>query len=285
MNLCHDEILKQLSQVESLISLPEVYPKIRQTIDDVSTDTNDLAKIVRMDPNLTSALLRIINSAFYGFPQPIQSISRAVQLLGIGQLHEISLSISAISSLNLPNDIISLKDFWRRSLFTGNLSRELAKAKNLPFSERIFVAGLLHDIGHMVLFAEFPDLSREIMHHYQQSDESIDVIEKNRIGLHYGDIGAAIMAQWGLPEFYQQVTQFHPTPKAAAAYQLETSVVHISWCLTGAECKESDKSPEDRIDPEIWDKVALATEDVNIATEAARLATADMEKILLTDKV
>jgi len=277
------DLLQEISAIENLVSLPEVYLKLRKAINDLASDMDDFTSIISMDVNLSATLLRIVNSAFYGFPGKIQNISRAIHLLGIGQVHEIALSVCAISSLQLPNDVCPLKDFWRRSLLAGNIARQLAQAKKLPLSERVFVAGLLHDIGHMVLYAVFPELSKALLQQYQAGTERLDIIEKQHLDMHYGDIGAFIMQCWGLPEFYHCVTQYHPAPAAASQFPLETALVHLSHGYAWADCEGADSAVEKFLDPVVWQMAELAVDDMPEFIDEAKSTTADMEKTLLAD--
>ena len=128
-------IEQRLQEVTELISLPEVYLKVRRLMDDPHSDIYDFAEVISVDPNLSSRVLKVVNSAYFGFPEPVDSISRAVNLIGIGQLHNMVLGISAISSLELPNDILPLDTFWRASLFSGVLARLLADLRRVLLVE------------------------------------------------------------------------------------------------------------------------------------------------------
>ena len=150
------EIQQRLQEVTELISLPEVYLKVRRLMDDQAADIYDFAEVISVDPNLSTRVLKVVNSAYFGFPEPVESISRAINMIGIGPLHNMVLGISAISSLSLPNDILPLNTFWRASLFSGVLARLLAEQLKLAKSDHLFIAGLLHEIGHLVLYSKFP---------------------------------------------------------------------------------------------------------------------------------
>jgi HD-like signal output (HDOD) protein len=117
---------QRLEQVTELISLPEIYLKIRRLMEDPTSEIDDFAEVIRIDPSLSIAVLKLVNSAFFGFAGQIDNISRAVNMIGIGQLHNMVLGISSISALSFPNDIWPLRAFWRSSLFSGVLSRILA---------------------------------------------------------------------------------------------------------------------------------------------------------------
>ena len=145
------EIEQALQEVTELISLPEVYLKVRQLMDDPASDIYDFGEVISVDPNLSTRVLKVVNSAYFGFPKPIDSIARAVNMIGIGLLHNMVLGISAVSCIALPNEFVPLKTFWRKSLYCGVLARLLAEKMALDKSEHLFIAGLLHEIGHLVL--------------------------------------------------------------------------------------------------------------------------------------
>jgi HD-like signal output (HDOD) protein len=93
--------------------------KVRRLMDDETSEIDDFAQVIIVDPNLSTRVLKMVNSAYFGFQEPVDSITRAINMIGIGQLHNMVLGVAAISSLDLPNDILPLKPFWHNSLYTG----------------------------------------------------------------------------------------------------------------------------------------------------------------------
>jgi len=214
------EIEKRLQEVTELISLPEVYLKLRRLMDDPNSDIYDFAEVISVDPNLSSRVLKVVNSAYFGFPEPVDSIARAVNMLGIGQLHNMVLGISAMSSLEMPNDIMPLNTFWRASLFAGVLARLLGERMKLATSEHLFIAGLLHEIGHLVLYSKFPLQALAARQIADQQGKQIHEAEMQLLGCHYGDIGAMLMANWNLPDNLQTLTRNQPVPADADALKM-----------------------------------------------------------------
>ena len=184
------KIEQQLQQVTELISLPEVYLKVRQLMKDPNSDIYDFAQVISVDPNLSTRVLKVVNSAYFGFPEPLESISRAVNMIGIAQLHNMVLGISAKNSLDLPNDILPLNTFWRSSLFSGVLARLLGERMKLAKSDNLFIAGLLHEIGHLILYSKFPLQALAAQRISEEQGKEIHQAELEIIGCHYGDIPA-----------------------------------------------------------------------------------------------
>ncbi len=274
----------QLEQVTELISLPQIYLKFHALMDDSKSDIDDFARVIRLDPNLTAKLLKAVNSAYFSFAGEITSISRAVYMMGIQQLHIMVLSISAVtavSALDFPEDIIDLKSFWRSSLLSGTLSQLLAQQLKLNPSERFFILGLLHEIGHLVLYAKFPQLARETHQLAIQNDISIDKAEEQILGCHYGNIGSLLMQHWKLPPSFQNLTNYQPTPELAKDDQVETSILHIAHAFAHTQHIDTANDPVAAIAPFAWKATQLTPEQVQQTLELATIISADMERVIL----
>lgn len=276
-----DLIEQTLEEIKGLISLPEVYQKIRMLIDDPNSDIDQFVEIVTSDPNLAVAVLKVANSAFFGFPGKIDSLGQAVSMLGIGQLHDLVLATSAISSLQLPNEVIPLKTFWRFSLFSAVLTRLLARQLKIPRGERLFVIGLLHEIGHLVLYAKHPALAKRAIDSVQANRRMLHVAERQLLGMHYGEIGAKLMAQWQLPTHFQDIVQYQPTPDDALAHQTETALLH----LVHAYAEKLIFNQADAIDSGqiqvLIENLHLTPEQLADAIEQALEVCSEMEKLMI----
>ncbi len=275
------EIEKRLREVTELISLPEVYLKLRRLMDDPDSDIYDFAEVISVDPNLSVRLLRIVNSAYYGFPEPVESISRSINLLGIAQLHNLVLGISAISSLELPNDIQPLDTFWRNSLFSAVLARLLAERIKLAGSEHMFIAGLLHDIGHLVLYSKFPLQAIAAGKIAEQQGKEIHEAELKVLGCHYGDVGAMLMVNWNLSGNLQNITRNQPNPAAASEKQLEATLVHLARACGQARASENPTTADNLIDADVLELIGLTQEELEESLDEAGSIAADMEKVIL----
>ncbi len=274
-------IEQRLQEVTELISLPEVYLKVRRLMDDPHSDIYDFAEVISVDPNLSSRVLKVVNSAYFGFPEPVDSISRAVNMIGIGQLHNMVLGISAISSLELPNDILPLNTFWRASLFSGVLARLLAEQMKLAKSEHLFIAGLLHEIGHLVLYSKFPLQALAARQLAETQGKQIHEAEMQVMGCHYGDIGAMLMANWNLSETLQTLTRNQPAPANASELEVESTLMHLAHVCAHARATDSGEAADTSLDAEILDLTGLSQAELENSLDEARSISADMEKVIL----
>lgn len=275
------DISQQLQSITHLVSLPEVYLQLQRTMEDPLSDIDDFAAVISADPNLTIAVLKVVNSAFYGFPAQIDSISRAINFLGIGQLHDLALGICAIASLKLPNSVVSLKYFWRQSLICASLVKVIARAARYKQHDQIFVAGLLHDIGHLVLYSLQPQVAEQILEEHRCGGEPLHLIETRVLGLHYGQIGASLMEQWGLSEYLQQLTRFQPTPEAVTEQCQGLDLLHLSRILT--EQIISDGNLDETLQAlDMARYPGLDIQELRVCLEQALQQSQEIEKVMLS---
>ncbi len=274
-------IENKLAQITDIISLPEIYQKIRRLMDDVNADIDDFGNVVKLDANLSMKLLKVVNSAYYGFTGEITSISRAVNLIGIGQLHNMVLGISAVDALYVPNEIIPLKKFWRRSLYTGVLSGQLAEQMKMRNRDRMFILGMLHEIGHLVLYANFPEMARQSIQLANEREQSIVHTEEKIMGLHYGQIGAKLMELWNLPVAFQTITRFQPTPQNATEFGTECALLHIAHGYAHKQFPNTNNETLDLINPAAWNAIQLTEVEVEESLQPALIASVEMEKSII----
>ena len=272
------DIEQELKQINDLVSLPEVYTRIRALMDDDNSEINDFAAVITVDPNLSLRVLRVVNSAYFGLEEPVDSIPRALNMIGLQQLHNMVLGVSAISSLDLPNEILPLKPFWYSSLYTGVLANLLADHLGLKSSERLFVAGLLHDIGSLVLCARFPEHAREASKLSVQIGKPAHEIQQEMLDCHYGEIGARLLANWNMPVELQNLVRYQPTPLAANGLGLEAALLHIAHaCTTLARTADI----EHVVDDEVRALVPIKLEEICEYSDQARTISSELGKVIL----
>ncbi len=274
------DIEQKIQEITGLISLPEIYLKVRRLMQDETAEIDDFAQVVIIDPNLSTQVLKMVNSAYFGYPEPVDSITRAINMIGLEELHNLVLGASAMSSLDLPNDILPLKPFWHNSLYTGVLTQQLALKLGLERSDRLFIAGLLHEIGHLVLCAKMPDHAREAIRQSVQSGEPLHEIQQRMLGCHYGDIGAMLLGTWQLPEEFQALVRSHPVPMSAPDNWLETTLLHLAHAYAG-QVTPTPVDADELIEPEPRLLVELMQSQINEAVVTARIVSQQIGRSLL----
>jgi len=221
--------------VVKLISLPEIYIRVSQILEDPNHNAKQLGDIISHDPALTARILRIVNSAYYSLATQIELVSRAVSVIGEDDLRNLVLATSAVDTFKrIPNQLIDIDLFWRHSVHTGIVSRLLSKHCNILHGERLFVAGMLHDIGKLILYFKEPELSQQVLLAAADSDGQLYRSEKEIIGFTHGDVGAALISAWKLSDTLKEVVAYHHTPLKAKKFPMEASIVHIANCIVNS---------------------------------------------------
>jgi HD-like signal output (HDOD) protein len=224
-----NDIRERLNRKE--IKLPEI-PSIVYELNDVIADpfasAEDIAQVVNKSPSLASLLLRIVNSAFYGFPGKIDRISRAVALIGSKEISSLALGISTMRIFDeIPKEIIDVRAFFRHSLSCGILSRILAAHLNISKTEQLFVSGLLHDIGRVILFRYFPKVTAAMLADARSSGKRLYDAEFESLRCRHTHVGRDLLRKWKLPASLEHGIYFHHTPSKAPEVN-RAAVVHLA---------------------------------------------------------
>jgi len=224
-----------LQNVDHLVALPDVCFRVNEMVDDPNSSALDIAKVLGQDPNLSAHLLRIANSPYYGFPSRVETILRAITVIGMQDLRDLVLSTSVINAFaSDENELINMEKYWHHSLLTGFIAKELGglTSTKVLCKERLFATGLLHDIGQLVMTAKIPEIMRIILLRAKADQEPYEEVEDLIFGLGHSEIGAELMKKWNLPESFQAVARFHHTPEKADNFKLEVSIVHIANAMS-----------------------------------------------------
>ena len=194
-------VWENISQKARLISLPDVYFRLKAVLDDPNSNLADVAEVVGNDPAMTAKLLRIVNSAYFGLGTEIDTVTRAVGLLGTQEVHDLVLAASVAQSFEgMSNEIMDMHKFWRRSVVCAITGRELASLCNVLDSERVFVAGLLCDIGHLFIYQLAPQKAQQALELAEVQGAPLYKAERALLGIDFARVGADLMRQWQLPQ-------------------------------------------------------------------------------------
>ena len=221
--------------VIKLISLPEIFIRVNQVMENPNHNAKQLGDVISHDPSLTARVLRIVNSAYYALAVKIELVSRAVSVIGEDDLRNLVLATSAVDTFKrIPNQLVDIDLFWRHSVHTGIVARLLSKHCNILHGERLFVAGLLHDLGKLILYFKEPELSQEVLLRSSESDGVLFHAEQEIMGFTHADVGGALMNNWEMADTLKDVITYHHNPLKAKKYPIETAIVHIANCVVNA---------------------------------------------------
>ena len=260
------KIAQLVKGVGELVTLPDVFIRINQLVEDPDSTLDDITKVVSQDPSFTVRLLRIANSPFYGFSSSIETVSRAVTLIGTSQVRNLALSTSVSRTFDgLPNELVSMDNFWRHSLYCALAARILAKRLRKSDPEAVFTAGLLHDIGELVIFNRCPEQAQEAMLLVLDSGDEMPVYQAERqiMGFDHAQVGGELARQWHLPPLLQDCVTYHHDVQHAQFCPRETAIVHIANILAlMAEVDTLDPGDVQPVDPLAWEITGLEAEDI-----------------------
>lgn len=222
-----------------LITLPEVYIKLQQIIYNDDFSLAEITEVIGFDPAVTARLLRMVNSSFFGLASRIDTVSHAVNYLGAQQVHDLVLATSIAQSFNeMNNEAFNLHQFWHQSVYCAVTARELAVLCNVLDSERLFVTGLLHDIGHLMMRQSIPDLTQQAELNAQEKNISLSRSEIDLIGFDYTSVGAQLLKNWNLPDSLTNSIKYQLEPARAEDFHLETAILNIAGVMTHSFSKQ-----------------------------------------------
>jgi HD-like signal output (HDOD) protein len=229
------DFLKKLNHENiTLPEIPSIVFELNEVIANPLSSAEDIAQVVHRSPSLTALLLKIVNSPFYGFPSKIDKISLAVTLIGTREISGLALGISIISLFNnIPKEILSMYSFLRHSLACGIISRILAAHKSVPQTEQMFVSGLLHDLGRLILYSYFPEESRNILYRARLTDRLLFLQENDCLGCNHTHLVKQLLQQWKLPMVLENNVFYHHCP-SEAQQPVPATLVHLADVITNS---------------------------------------------------
>ena len=241
-----------------LPSLPVIYHQIKEAIDKPGSSALQISNVISNDTSLSAKLLRLVNSAFYGVSSKVEDLTRAVTMVGTAQIGTLALGITVLSVFkNIPLELIHMKSFWEHSVACGIAARKLAELKQLESQERYFIAGLLHDIGRLIVYQAIPEHGREALLTARLSRKLLYETEKEILGFEHADVGGRALKKWKLPPALQIAVRLHHSPRQSGVL-LEPAIIHIADILTNAgRFGSSGECFVPPLAPGIWAAVGL----------------------------
>lgn len=259
-----------ISNVNAISSTPRIYSRLNDAINHPRTAIKDIARIISEDPGLTARLLKLANSSLYGFPK-IDSISRALTLIGTRELRDLTLATTVIQSFaDIPEDQINVESYWKHCLACGTYARNIAVYLREPSVEKFFVGGILHDIGQLVMCALIP---KTVCTVYARGDQNaIFSIEQESLGFDHAHLGSELLSAWEIPQNITELVAFHNNPSQATKYPLEATIVHLADLICQATgYRSSTETSAPPLDETAYAKLnfpASALESIINQTEA-----------------
>jgi HD-like signal output (HDOD) protein len=229
-----DFLEKFMQKDVALPEIPSIVFELNEVVANPLSSADQMAQVINRSPSLTALLLKIVNSSFYGLPSKVDRVSLAVTLIGTRELSALALGISVLSIFrNIPKSLLNMKSFLQHSLACGIIARLLAAQKNLRQTEQMFTAGLLHDLGRLILFIHFPDDALGVLRCSRTTAACLHAVEKKLLGCDHAAIGRYLLNRWRLPLALENTVAFHHTP-AEAPDPAPAAIVHLADIMVNA---------------------------------------------------
>jgi HD-like signal output (HDOD) protein len=250
-----------VQQIGSLPTLPSVIVRVNEQVANPKTSALDLARTILEDQSLTARLLRLVNSPFYGFPRRIATVTEAVTILGFAPVRSLLLTASVVDLLvgeETPD--FSPTGLWEHSVGAAVGAGLLARYTRHEDREEVFVAGLLHDVGKLVLFHFVTKEFLAVLETSRREDIPIRTAEQRLLGFTHDQVGRLLAERWKLPVRLSEAIGCHHRPDLAQVGKREAALVHVAEALTralGLGSGGDDAVP--MLEPECWRRLGLQT--------------------------
>jgi HD-like signal output (HDOD) protein len=277
-----NELKVLVQKITDLPTLPAMMATITRLMQDPRTSAEELGRAIASDPALVSKVLKLVNSAFYGFPGRISTITQAIVILGFSTIRNVVLTTSVLKAFGKASGsgATDVGKFWEHSLLTGAIARSLAVEREANFVEETFIAGLLHDMGRIVLSQKLTAEFEKVRIVKEKAGLTQLAAEQSVLKLTHGDIGGWLARKWNLPLPYVEVMRLHHFPgeivKLDPPSQSDTTnlicIVHAADILSkGLKDGKPDLASLELMDPSVrrelklgkdgWERFQTRTEE------------------------
>ncbi len=219
----------EIGKIDTIPTIPAIFKKMLAILENPKTSLSEISNFISNDPVLTSRVLKMVNSAVYGFPGRISSINQALLLLGLNAVRGLLLGISVFEAMQK-----TMLGLWDHALGTAIAGRIFATKKNLAEPDDVFVAALLHDIGKVILSLKFPADYQNVIQKVKEENLFIFEAEIEIFGITHADAGAWIAQKWNFPRNLIEAIEYHHRPELSKNVPMNTAVVHLADIFTRA---------------------------------------------------
>ena len=254
------EVEQIVQDVSTIHSLPMFYSQLSEAIDHPRSSIADIAKIISEDQGLTARILKLANSPLFGYFSKIETITQAVTIIGVLQVRDLALALSVMDVFSgIPETMVNMEQFWRHSLATGLAARHIATSQREASLERFFVAGILHDVGRLVLYISVPEIALELLERCGNTGELLHRVERERLGFDHAEVAGALLRRWKIPPRVAEPVERHHSCGRAEQYPREASILHFADLVAHAlQIGNSGERFVPELDLSVWERLSLS---------------------------
>lgn len=219
--------------IEEFSTLPVIYSSLLDTLSRSHSSVDEVSRIIANDQASTLKILKMVNSAFYGFQGQIDTLSRAILILGFNEIYNLILTSSLLDMFSKKPAIASFrpKDFWKHSIAAGIASKLIGRAAGIVNLENFFIAGVLHDFGKLIFFEFLGDQLAQALALSKKNHQSLSQSELAVMGIDHAEAGALIAEKWRLPESLCLAVRYHHSGIPPKGPDRLVAAVHVGNIL------------------------------------------------------
>ncbi len=280
-------VTKAIAAVGEIATLPEVTVKIIEVVEDPKGTARDLHNVIKQDPALSAKVLKVVNSAFYGLPGQVASVDRAIVLLGLSAVKNISIAASISRMFKSGNQLeyFDAKQMWVHSLAVSVCAKNICiAAGDVAGHDEVFLAGLIHDLGILIERQAFPEQLNEIARRASTNGENWLDLERELIGPTHQELGDALTTKWKFPRHLRAAVGYHHNPE-----ELSDELTRIGMIVHTADilcCQEQHgfhwTAANEEFTQDLLDCVGVTIEQLVEIRDALPEALADAQVVLQT---
>ena len=231
MKITLEKVEKSIQRAADLPTLPSVATTLARMVHSPNVSAAEIGKLIAEDQALSARVLRVVNSAYYGFPSQINNVTHAIVILGFNKVRDVVLTASVLDSFKGKSGDIDFIAFWEHSMAVAIAADALAHTVRASCTEDAFVAGLLHDIGKLVMAAYFPDALGEAVKLAREKGILLKDAEKELMDFDHSTVGKHLATRWSYSEAMIEAIHRHHSPLAAKKHPELVCVVHVADVL------------------------------------------------------
>ena len=273
-------------KTRKLFSLPDIVIRLNNLLEQPSVTNIQVGELLMSDPALAARTLRVANSALYSLPSKVETISKAIVMLGLDRIRNLVFTTCVTDAFkDIPSEWVDMDRFWLNSLACGVFARSLAFRRRIFDAEPLFMAGLLHKVGRLVFYCCRPDEYRQVLLCKDEGEWAMMREEVRIFGFSHALLGAELLKLWHLPERLHAIVAHYPQPLASIDYQTESAIVNIASDLTsiiepGVSLAVLEGEESFKVNPEIWGFLGLDEDIIPTVIQDAWVQTFDFLHVI-----
>ncbi|MDL2313581.1 HDOD domain-containing protein [Desulfovibrio sp. OttesenSCG-928-C14] len=259
-----------------LPSMPTVLSELQAVTSNPDASAMAVGEVIARDTSLTAWVLKLVNSPFFGFSTKVDTVTRAVTLMGVQQIKTLAIG-GMLQNLmvRLPDGVLNLDDFWRHSIATALAAQGIWKILGKEEAERLFVAGLLHDCGVLALAYTAPEVAKGLTQAVHAADKPRHLVEQELISFDHARLGGMLLHRWNMPLSLVMAVLRHHQVENPERY-LEACVVHVADIIAFAVTGNHDYDLVPPLDPVVWNILKLSPANINFVVDGIREKIGEM---------